>query len=389
MKFSFFYHSLLSDWNHGNAHFLRGVVSDLLARGHEVQVFEPANAWSKANMLQDHGLAPLNDFHKTYPQLTSQPYERESLDLEQVAYDSDVVVVHEWNEPWLVNGLGELRNKLQRGGNSEQSFTLLFHDTHHRAVSDPSWLHRFKLEYYDGVLAFGESLTEVYRRHGWHHDVWTWHEAADTRVFYPRQPNSRYPSGDFVWVGNWADGERAADLEEFLFFPLREMQLHSYAFGVNYPREVLSQLAWEGVHYGGWIANFRVPELYANFKFTVHVPRNYYADRLPGIPTIRPFEAMACGVPLICSPWDDAEGLFQAGEDYLVARDATEMQQHMRAVLEDRDLVKDMTSTALATIRARHTCSHRVDQLLSIITAIKQCPQQSSETIKSPKEVAA
>jgi spore maturation protein CgeB len=192
-----------------------------------------------------------------------------------------------------------------------------------------------------------------------------------------------------VWVGNWGDGERAADLEEFLFFPLREMQLHSYAFGVNYPRQVLSQLAWEGVHYGGWIANFRVPELYANFKFTVHVPRNYYVDRLPGIPTIRPFEAMACGIPLISSPWEDAEGLFQPGDDYLVARDTTEMQQHMRAVLEDRDLVKHMTSTALSTIRAHHTCSHRVDQLLSIIRAIKQCPQQSSLTIKSAADVAA
>jgi spore maturation protein CgeB len=34
-----FYHSLLSDWNHGNAHFLRGIASELKARGHEVQVY--------------------------------------------------------------------------------------------------------------------------------------------------------------------------------------------------------------------------------------------------------------------------------------------------------------------------------------------------------------
>jgi spore maturation protein CgeB len=399
MKFSFFYHSLMSDWNHGSAHFLRGVVSELLAQGHQVQVFEPTNAWSKANLLQDHGLAPLEDFRKIYPQLTSHPYERDSLDLEQVAEDSDVVLVHEWNDPWLVNGLGELRNRLQRGNNPDQSFILLFHDTSHRAVSDPSWLRRFRLEHYDGVLAFGEALTDVYRGHGWHHDVWTWHEAADTKVFFPREPcsrepssrelNARYPSGDCVWVGNWGDGERAADLEEFLFSPLREMQLRSHLFGVHYPRELLSKFAWEGVHYGGWIANFRVPELYANFKFTVHVPRNHYVQRLPGIPTIRPFEAMACGIPLISSPWDDAEGLFRPGEDYLVARDASEMQQHMRALLEDRDLVKDITAKALLRVRSRHTCGHRVAELLNIITAIKQCPQQTSENIKASGEQAA
>jgi hypothetical protein len=37
-------HSLMSDWNHGNAHFLRGVVADLLDRGHDVRVFEPLDA---------------------------------------------------------------------------------------------------------------------------------------------------------------------------------------------------------------------------------------------------------------------------------------------------------------------------------------------------------
>ena len=39
MKFVLFYHSLLSDWNHGNAHFLRGIASELLARGHHVGIY--------------------------------------------------------------------------------------------------------------------------------------------------------------------------------------------------------------------------------------------------------------------------------------------------------------------------------------------------------------
>src|SRR5690606_30259291 len=128
-----------------------------------------------------------------------------------IAAASDVVIIHEWNEPWLVNGFGELRNRLQRGANAEQNFCLLFHDTHHRAVSDPSWLHGFQLEYYDGILAFGEVLTRLYRQHGWNETVWTWHEAADIRVFHPRAPDPDLPMGDLVWVGNWGDDERAAE----------------------------------------------------------------------------------------------------------------------------------------------------------------------------------
>ena len=45
-----FYHSLLSDWNHGNAHFLRGVARELQARGHRVEIYEPFNGWSLANI---------------------------------------------------------------------------------------------------------------------------------------------------------------------------------------------------------------------------------------------------------------------------------------------------------------------------------------------------
>jgi hypothetical protein len=49
MRIVIFCHSLISDWNHGNAHFLRGVVAELLDRSHEVAVYEPADGWSRQN----------------------------------------------------------------------------------------------------------------------------------------------------------------------------------------------------------------------------------------------------------------------------------------------------------------------------------------------------
>lgn len=72
MRIAFFVHSLLSDWNHGNAHFLRGVAGELISRGHDVRVFEPRDAWSLQNLLTDHGEAALAGFHAAYPNLTSQ-----------------------------------------------------------------------------------------------------------------------------------------------------------------------------------------------------------------------------------------------------------------------------------------------------------------------------
>ncbi len=78
MRVVVFTHSLVSCWNHGNAHFLRGVVRELLARRHEVRVFEPADGWSRANLLADHGIAALDRFARDFPELSSTAYGAES-----------------------------------------------------------------------------------------------------------------------------------------------------------------------------------------------------------------------------------------------------------------------------------------------------------------------
>jgi spore maturation protein CgeB len=77
------------------------------------------------------------------------------------------------------------------------------------------------------------------------------------------------------------------------------------------------------------------------------------------------FEALACGIPLISAPWSDCEGLFRPG-DMLFARNGAEMARHLRAVLADPELARALAQSGLETIRARHTCGHRVDQLLAI-----------------------
>ena len=53
MRIALFCHSLLSDWNHGNAHFLRGVATELVARSHAVSVYEPEEAWSVTNLVAE------------------------------------------------------------------------------------------------------------------------------------------------------------------------------------------------------------------------------------------------------------------------------------------------------------------------------------------------
>jgi spore maturation protein CgeB len=356
VKFVLFYHSLVSDWNHGNAHFLRGIARELTARGQEVALFEPADGWSRRNLVAHHGEQAIAEFEAAFPGLRSMTYDPQALDLDVALERADLVLVHEWNAPELVARIGRHR---AAGG----SYRLLFHDTHHRSASAPHLLNAFELDAFDGILAFGEVVRELYVRRGWARRAWTWHEAADTALFRPLRGAAR--AGDLVWIGNWGDGERTAELETFVLEPARNLGLRPRIYGVRYPQAALAALGAAGASFGGWLPNHRVPEVFARFAVTVHVPRAPYVRMLPGIPTIRVFEALACGIPLVCAPWRDCEGLFRPG-DMLFAADGEQAIRHIRAVLADPDLAACLAANGLRTIRERHTCAHRVDQLLGI-----------------------
>jgi spore maturation protein CgeB len=356
-KLVLFSHSLRSDWNHGNAHFLRGILGEWQRRGFEAAAWEPADAWSARNLAAEQGEAALAAYREAYPILPVTVYDPAALDLDRAVDGADLVIVHEWSAPDLVARIAAHR---RRGGR----YLLLFHDTHHRIATDPEAIARFDLDGFDGVLAFGDVLAEAYRRRFSGRQVFTWHEAADVSVFRPIPDIPR--DRDLVWIGNWGDDERTAELAEFLLGPIRDLGLSARVHGVRYPPEGRAALDAAGIEYAGYLPNFRAPQAFAAARMTVHIPRRPYATSLPGIPTIRVFEALACGVPLVCAPWRDSEHLFTPGDDFLVARDGDAMRRHLADLRGDPAFAASLAARGLATVRARHTCAHRVDELLAI-----------------------
>jgi spore maturation protein CgeB len=373
MKLVLFYHSFVSCWNHGNAHFLRGVARELVRLDHDVTVYEPRDGWSRSNALQDNGAQALQHAAQFVPGVKLRQYGLDQFDVEQSVEHADVVLVHEWTDPALVDDLGRTRSS---GGN----FTLLFHDTHHRAVTAPDELERFTLDGYDGVLAFGEVLREVYLRKGWGRQVFTWHEAADTAMF---RPLAAPVDTDLIWIGNWGDDERAKELSEFLIEPASKLGLETVVHGVRYPDSARRELLLRGIKYKGWLPNHQVPAAFARARFTVHVPRRPYAEMLRGIPTIRIFEALACGIPLVSAPWDDAEHLFPEGS-FLKVKNGDQMTAALSTLMSDKALALSLAHTGLNAIRARHTCAHRVQELFNILDRLgaSSLPYQKSAHIE-------
>src|SRR3954462_3077641 len=180
LRLAYFAHSLRSDWNNGNAHFLRGLLRAVHSLGCEVSIFEPAQGWSIDHLREEpNGDQSIRNFEAVYPDLSIIPY-RDSEAANTAFWKTalrniDLVIVHEWNPPSLSAMLLELRPEL--------GFRLLFHDTHHRASSSPDQIRAFGTDQFDGVLAFGEALRCTYRDVFGIRRVWTLYEAADVTVF--------------------------------------------------------------------------------------------------------------------------------------------------------------------------------------------------------------
>ena len=283
IRFRYFAHSWISDWNHGNAHFLRGLVRELQSLGHEVRCYEQYGSWSLTNLVENEGdraQQAIEQFRGEFADLDVRLYQGDSDLADALRLElkgADIVIVHEWNEPVVVNTILSLKREL--------GFLTLLHDTHHRAHTNPGELLRFQLQLFDGVLAFGEAIQRIYLEGFGVERAWTFHEAADVGHFAPRQEEHTF---DLLWIGNWGDEERTRELSEFLIEPAAGIRdLKAVVYGVRYPDEAKVALAAAGIEYRGYLPNLMAPAAYAKSALSLHIPRRLYANGLAGIPTIR------------------------------------------------------------------------------------------------------
>ena len=362
-RIALFCHSLVSDWNHGNVHFLRGLMGELVRMGNQVRCYEELGSWSLTNLMKFEGeraIDAIDNFRQSYPELDIRFYNsRENFQqfIEEELKETDVVLLHEWNDPFVVNSVLALKKNYK--------FIALLHDTHHRAYTRAAEILKFHLHLVDGVLAFGEAIRRIYQDGFGVPRAWVFHEAADVNRFKPL-PHAK--DIDVIWIGNWGDEERTLELQEFLIQPATSLTgKQVVAHGVRYSDSALRQLQDAGIEYRGYLPNLSTPEAYAQSLVTLHVPRQQYVNGLRGIPTIRVFEALACGIPLVCSPWEDTENLFHPGKDYLVVSDREEMTAELHFLLNDEEARRQIAEQGIKTVRERHTCAHRAQQLISIV----------------------
>jgi spore maturation protein CgeB len=366
MKIILFCPSFTSCWNHGNRHFLRGVARVLVGRGHQVVVYEPEDDWSRLNALGS-GAGTIGECAALVPGVAVHPYQLPTLDLDQALDGADIVIAHDQNDPDLIIGIGKRR---LAGGR----FELLFHDTHHSAAM-PDELDRFDLDNFDAILVSGNGLRQAYARRGWGRRAATWHAAADTALCRPQHVAEQ--DTDVIWIGSHDNDATDDQIDRFLIQPVSALGLRARIYDARCPQLLHAQPSGQDITYGGWLLDQSVPVALAHARAVIGIAQPASPTALAGVPTQAMFEALACGTPLIMASWEDSERLFHAGS-FLTVGDSDETAAALDLLLEDRDLAAEMANVGRCSVLARHTCEHRVDELLTFIDTFAGWPRSDS-----------
>ena len=204
MKIVLFYHSLISDWNHGNAHFLRGVATNLIQRGHEVRRLRARERLERAEpRRRTRRRRRSTNFTPAIRCSNRIRYELATLDLDRALDGADLVIVHEWNDHALVRRIGE-----HRAAAARRLPALL-------SRYPPSRRHRARA---DGGATICRTTTACSPT-ATCCAIFIWHAVGrpapgpgtrpPTRRCFIRCRRRTSWTGDVVWIGNWGDEERA------------------------------------------------------------------------------------------------------------------------------------------------------------------------------------
>jgi spore maturation protein CgeB len=178
--------------------------------------------------------------------------------------------------------------------------------------------------------------------------------SADPGLYRPRQTDKHWALG---YLGTFSE-DRQQSLEQLLLAPAKMLADHQFVVaGSRYPK----QLVWpDNVARIEHLSQPEHPPFYSQQRFTLNLTRADMRD-LGFSPSVRLFEAAACGTPVISDRWPGIETILESGTEILLVSDAGEVGQILRDIPEDRRLT--IADNARRRILAEHTPDHRARQL--------------------------
>lgn len=359
--------SITSSWGNGHATTYRGLVRELAARGHDVLFLERDMPWYAENR-----------------DLAEPPYGRTVLygSLEELqdrfTWDivhADLVIVGSYVPQgvavgdWVTSAARGLTAfydidtpvtlaKLERGDEEYLAPRLIPRYSLYFSFTGGPTLRRLETEY-------GSPMARVL------------YCSVDPALYYPEQTEASY---DLGYLGTYG-ADRQPRLQQLLLEPAAAWPEGKFIVaGPLYPPDI----EWpENVARVDHLPPAEHRSFYNRQRFTLNVTR---ADmvRAGYSPSVRLFEAAACGTPIISDFWDGLDSVLAIGQEILVARHSAEAMHILRQTSQDER--RQIGERARRRVLANHTASHRALEVEAAVAAARK--QRHRQAQVAPAVVA-
>ncbi len=346
--------SITSSWGNGHATTFRHLVKALTDRGHRVTFLERDKPWYAANRDLPHPPFGQTILYDSLEQL--QQTHREAV------ASADLVIVGSY----VPDGIAVGQWVVQTASGATAFYDIDTPVTLARlARNDCEYLSPELIAKYDLYLSFagGPTLELLEQKYG-SPMARPFYCSVDPEEYRPLELEQEW---DLGYLGTYSD-DRQPPLERLLIAPAdRWPQGRFVVAGPQYPAEIV------------WPANVQriehVPpgehaEFYNHQRFTLNVTR---ADMIRAgySPSVRLFEAAACGVPIISDFWPGLDQFFNLGQELLVAQKPEDTLRYLQEI--DQPRRQEIGRRARNRILENHTATHRameleqyVDQLATV-----------------------
>jgi len=337
--------SITSSWGNGHATTYRSLLRALAAAGHDVLFLERDQPWYAKNRdLAEPGYARVELYRD--PSSLKDRFEREVREADLVivgSYVPDGIEIGEWvtSRAQGVTAFYDI----------DTPVTLA-----QLAAGQELYLSRALIPKYRLYLSFtGGPVLELLERKYGAQAARALYCSVDPEHYAPRE---REPSWELGYMGTYS-ADRQPGLEELLLEPARRRpELSFVVAGPQYPETIV------------WPTNVArvthlAPQHHASFytrqRFTLNLTRAQM--RAAGwSPSVRLFEAAACGVPIISDHWEGIEEFFAPGSELLIAENAGDTLRWLRELPEAERIA--IGTRGRARVLVAHTARHRAEELI-------------------------
>jgi len=344
MKIVFLGLSITSSWGNGHATTYRGLVRELEQRGHDVTFLERDQPWYAAHRDLPEPPYGTTILYGCFEEL------RESH--AGVVRDADLVVVGSYVPDGV--RVGDWVQDIAEGATAfydiDTPVTLA-----RIARGDFEYLHPRQVPRYDLYLSFtgGPTLKLLERELGAPR-ARALYCSFDPALYFPEPQEPRW---DLGYMGTYSD-DRQASVKAFLLEPARRLPRCRFVVaGPLYP----DTAHWpRNVMHLPHLAPAEHRAFYCSQRFTLNVTRK---DMIAAgwSPSVRLFEAAACGTPILSDRWSGIESLLVPHQEILLVDRTLDVLEILRRCGEDERL--RIAERARKRILAQHTAAHRAAEL--------------------------